>query len=133
MPAVANRAVFFVNSGGFEPAHQAASLGITAAAMGDDVTFVFGFEALRALARDGFGAALSEREKKEIARAEGMGVPSPTRMLLEARSMGARVIASDTMVKMCGLTEEGLGVRLDEVMGLSSIWRLTHNARTLTF
>ncbi len=122
-----------MSSAGYEAAYQAASLAITAAAMGDDVVFVFGFDALRTLARDSFGAPLNEREKKEIARAEGMGVPTPTRMISQARSMGARVVACDTTVKLCGLSEEALGLRLDEVMGLSSIWRLAHGARTLTF
>lgn len=128
-----HRVIFFISSAGYEAAYQAASLGITASAMGDDVTFVFGFDALRALARDSFGAPLSDREKKEITRAEGAGVPTPTKMLFEARSMGARVVACDTTVKLCGLSEDALGARLDEVMGLSQIWRLTHGARTLTF
>ncbi len=49
--------------------------------------------------------------------------------------MGARAIACDTTVKLCGLkaqtlTSEGV---LDEVMGLPQLWRLTENARVLTF
>ncbi|MBX7114503.1 MAG: DsrE family protein [Myxococcaceae bacterium] len=128
-----HRSIFFISSAGYEAAYQAASLGITASAMGDDVTFVFGFDALRALARDSFGSPLTDREKKEITRAEGAGVPTPTKMLSDARSMGARVVACDTMVKLCGLSQDALGQRLDEVMGLSQIWRLTHGARTLAF
>ena len=130
---MAGRVVFFVQSPSFESAWMAASLGITAAAMGDDVFFVFGFDALRALARDHFGKPLSEREAVESARADGLGVPTPIRMLAEAREMGARFIACDTMLKLCGLAPADLGKRLDEVMGLASIWRLADNARVLTF
>jgi peroxiredoxin family protein len=129
---MAGRVVFFVQSPSFEAAWMAGSLGITSAAMGDDVFFVFAFDALRALARDHFGKPLSEREAVESARADGLGVPTPARMLSEARQMGARFIACDTMLKLCGLSAADLGKRLDEVMGLASIWRLTENARVVT-
>ncbi len=130
---MAGRVVFFVQSGSFESAWMAGSLGITAAAMGDDVFFVFAFDALRALARDHFGKPLSDRERVESARAEGLGAPTPARMFSEAREMGARFIACDTMLKLCGLDADDLGKRIDEVMGLASIWRLTDGARALTF
>lgn len=130
---MAGRVVFFVQSASFETAWMAGSLGITAAAMGDDVFFVFAFDALRALARDHFGKPLSEREAVESARADGLGVPTPVRMMAEAREMGARFIACDTMLKLCGLSPPDLGKRLDEVMGLASLWKITSGARVLTF
>jgi len=127
------RVVFIVNGGGFESAFQAVSMGITAAAMGDEVTFVFAFEALRQIARGGFGFPKNERESAESARAQGLGVPAPLRMLEEARSMGARLVACDTTVKLCGFSAADFEGKLDEVMGLASIWRLTEGARVLTF
>jgi predicted peroxiredoxin len=130
---VAGRVVFFVSQANYEAAYQAASLGITASAMGDDVYFVFAFDALRALARDAFGKPHTEREASESARAEGLGVPSPSRMLSEAREMGAKIIVCDTTLKLCGLAAADLGTRVDEVMGLAAIWRLTQDARTLSF
>lgn len=108
-------------------------MGITAAAMGDEVYFVFAFDALRALMRDAFGIPHTEREISESARAEGLGVPPPARMLAEARSMGAKLIACDTNVRLCGFSPDDLRGRLDEVIGLPSIWRLTEGARVLTF
>ena len=54
-------------------------------------------------------------------------------MLTEARKLGARVIACDTTVKLCGLAPEEVTGILDEVKGLASIWRLTDTARVLTF
>ena len=130
---MAGRVVFFVQSANFESAWMAASLGITSSAMGDEVIFVFAWDALRALARDHFGKPLSEREAVESARADGLGVPTPLRMLAEARQMGARFIVCDTMLKLCGLAPPDLGKRIDEVMGLASIWKLTDDARVLTF
>ncbi|MFZ5469290.1 MAG: hypothetical protein ACOZIN_07615 [Myxococcota bacterium] len=128
---MAGRVFFFLQNATYEPAYQAASLGITAAAMGDEVYFVFGFDALRSLARDAFGHPHSEREMAESARAEGLGVPPPTKMLAEARSLGAQAVACDTTLRLCGLTEADLGRRLDGVMGLASLWRLTEGARVL--
>jgi peroxiredoxin family protein len=128
---MSGRVLFFLQSATYEPAYQAASMGITSAAMGDEVYFVFAFDALRSLSRDAFGLPHSEREMAESARAEGLGVPPPWKMLAEAREMGAKVIACDTTLKICGLAREDLGKRLDEVMGLASIWRLTDGARVL--
>ncbi|MHB8879225.1 MAG: hypothetical protein ACYC8T_36460 [Myxococcaceae bacterium] len=129
---MAGRVLFFLQSGTFEPAFQAASMGITAAAMGDDVYFVFAFDALRSLVRDSFGRPHSEREMAESARAEGLGVAPPWKMLAEARAMGAKVIACDTTLRICGLSAADLGDRLDESMGLASIWRLTEGARVVS-
>lgn len=129
---MAGRVLFFLSHASYESAFQAASLGITATAMGDEVYVVFAFDALRALARDAFGLPQTEREMAESARAEGLGVPTPARMLSEARAMGARLIACDTTVKICGLAEEDLAGRLDEVMGLASIWRLSEGARIVS-
>lgn len=127
------RVVFFVSQPSFEAAWQAASLGITATAMGDDVFFVFAFDALRALIRDAFGKPHTEREAAESARAEGLGVPTPARMLSEARAMGAKIIVCDTTLKLCGFTAHDVENKVDEVMGLAAIWRLTQDARTLSF
>jgi predicted peroxiredoxin len=130
---MAGRVVFFVSQPNYEPAYQAASLGITATAMGDDVFFVFAFDALRALMRDAWGKPHTEREAAESARAEGLGVPTPVRMLSEARAMGAKVLVCDTTLKLSGLVAADLGEKIDDVMGLASIWRLTEGARTLSF
>jgi peroxiredoxin family protein len=56
----------------------------------------------------------------------------PARMLEEARAMGARLVACDTTVRLCGYTPEVLSGKLDEVMGLAALWRLTEGARLLT-
>ncbi|RPH71138.1 MAG: hypothetical protein EHM78_08635 [Myxococcaceae bacterium] len=129
---MAGRVVFIVQRGGYEPAYQAASMGITAAALGDEVVFVFAFEALRQLCRGDFGRAQSDRELAEGARAEGVGVPPPAQLLAEARGLGARCIACDTMLKLAGVSLVEAERVLDEVMGLVALWRLTEGARVLT-
>lgn len=132
---MSRRVVFFVSNAGYEAAWQTASTGITAAAMGDEVIFVFSFEALRALSKGTFGKPLSDRERSEATRGEGLGAPLPGKMIQDARGLGARAMACDTTVKLCGLSATDLkesGV-LDEVLGLPQIWRLTEDARVLTF
>lgn len=127
------RTVFFLHRQGFEPAWMATSMGVTAAAMGEEVTFVFAFDALRSLVRDQFGKPVSQRETSEAARAKGLGAPTPAKLLAEARTLGARVIACDTTLKLCGFSAADAKGRLDEVMGLAQLWRLTDGAKVLTF
>lgn len=129
------RAVFFVSTAGYEAAWRAMSMGLTAVAMGDEVAFVFAFDALRAVAKGTFGKPLSERESKVVARGEGLGAPVPAKMLEDARGLGARALACDTTVKLCGLSPNELteAGKLDDVWGLAQLWRLTEGARVLTF
>ena len=130
---MATRTVFFVQSGGYEPAFTAASLGMTASAMGEEVFFVLAFDALRQLSRGTFGIPNTEREISESARAKGLGVPPPHKLLEDARALGARLLACDTTVKICGLGVEELSKQVDQVLSLGDIWRLTEGARLLCF
>ncbi|MDX2011737.1 MAG: DsrE family protein [Myxococcaceae bacterium] len=130
-----SRLMIFVSSGGYEAAWQATSLGLTAAAMGDDVVYVFAFDALRALSRGSFGKPLTERESAAATRGTGLGAPVPASMLTDARQLGAKAIACDTTVKLCGLDPADLLKKrvLDEMTGLPDIWKLTTSARLLSF
>ena len=130
---MAGRVVVFLQHGTFEPAYQAMSLALTASAMGDSVIVVFAFDALRQLVRRSFGHPQSEKEVAECARAKGLGLPLPAKMLEEARTLGLRAVACETTVKLCGISAEDAAPMLDEVLGLASIWRLTQDARTLSF
>lgn len=129
---MAGRVVFFVQSGSFEAAFQAATMVVTAAAMGDEVYVVFAWDALRQLARNSYGLPQSDRERVEQARSEGLRLPSPTKLLQEARSLGAKLVACDSTVKVCGLDPAQMIGPLDEVLGLPAIWRLTEGARTIS-
>ena len=130
---MAGRVLFIIQNGGYEPAFSATSMGITAAAMGDEVYFVFAFDALKQLARGTFGMPNTEREISESARARGLNVPPPSKLLEEARSMGAKLAACDTQVKICGLGADELKDKVDEVLGMAALWRLTEGSRVLVF
>lgn len=131
---MAGRVVFFVSRGGYEAAWQAASMGITAAAMGDEVVFVFAFDALRALAAGRFGEPHGVADAVTRDRGAAIGAPGPAAMLEDARGLGARLLACDTTVRLCGLEAADLeGPRvLDEVLGLPQLWRLTEGARVVS-
>jgi peroxiredoxin family protein len=62
-----------------------------------------------------------------------VGVPPPAQLLSEARGLGARCIACDTMLKLAGVSLAEAERELDEVLGLAALWRLTEGARVLTF
>jgi len=126
------RTIFFLQRPGYEAAFQAASVGITAAAMGDEVYFVFAFGALRQLLDGRFGAAVNQEERAESDRAADLGVPPPKQMLDEAKSLGAKLIACDTTLKICGFSAADATGALDEVIGLASILRLTQGARVIS-
>lgn len=132
---MSSRAIFFLSRDGYEAAWQCLSLALTATAMGEDVTIVLAFDALRALAGGHFGKPLTERERAELTRGEGIGAPLPVRMLADARALGARVLACDTTVRLCGLTPSELEAEhvVDEVVGLPQIWRLASQARAVSF
>lgn len=100
--------------------------------MGDEVYFVFAFDALRQLLRGRFGTAVNEDESAESARATSLGVPPPKQMLDEARSLGAKLIACDTTLKICGFSPSDATGELDEVIGLASILRLTQGASVIS-
>jgi predicted peroxiredoxin len=128
---MSERVVLFLQSGSYEAAYQATSIGITATAMGEEVYFVFAFDALRQLLRGTFGTPQNETETAESARSEGLRLPTPRQMLEEARSLGARWVVCETTLKICGFSPSEIGDVL-EVIGLPSIWRLTQGARVVS-
>lgn len=130
---MSQRTVLFVQRGSFEPAFQVATLAVTAVAMGEGVMVVFAFEALERWVRGDFGSPANDRERAEWERSQALGLPAPTPLLHEARALGARFVACGTTMKVCGFTEKEVEGRLDEVMGLPSLWRWASGARVLTF
>lgn len=129
---MAGRVIVFLQHGSYEPAYQATSLGITSAAMGDEVYFVLAFDPLREWIRGDFGEAQTETEIVESTRAEGLGMPPPRKMLEEAKALGAKVVVCDTTLKICGFSSAEVRDKISEVMGLASIWRLTEGARIIS-
>jgi len=126
------RVIFFLQRGSYEPAYQASTLGITAAAMGDEVYFVLAFDALREWIGGQFGEPRNELELAERRRADGLGLPPPKKLFEEARSLGAKVVACDSMLKVCGFSAADVSGKISDVIGLAAIWRLTEGARLLS-
>lgn len=121
--------VIFLERDAFEPAWLAASLALSAQAAGDAVTVVLSFGALTAWADSRLGTDDSAARR----RGEALGAADPMRLLTEARALGAKLVACETVVKLSGLDPDRARSRLDEVTGLQRIWKLTEGARLLTF
>jgi peroxiredoxin family protein len=126
---MAGPVVIFLQHGGYEPSWLATSLALSAQVAGDSVTVVLSFEALVAWVENRLGADDSAAKR----RGDAAGAADPNRLLTEARSLGAKLVACETVVKLSGLSHDTAKGRLDEVLGLQTIWKRTENARVLAF
>lgn len=126
---MAGPVVIFLQRDGYEAAWLAGSIALSAQAAGDAVTVVLSFGPLSAWAQGVLGMDGSAAQR----RGEEHNAASPMRLLEEARALGARLVACETVVKLTGLTAERARERVDEVLGLQSIWKLTPGARVLSF
>jgi peroxiredoxin family protein len=129
LEAMPDPVVIFLQRDGYEPAWLAGSLALTAQAAGDAVTLVLSFEPLAAWSE----ARLGARNSPARQRADAANAADPMRLVTEARALGAKLVACETVVKLSGLTPESARACLDEVLGLQSIWKLTAGARVLSF
>lgn len=121
--------VIFLERDAYEPAWLAASLALSAQAAGDAVTVVLSFGALTAWADGRLGSDDSAARR----RGDALGAADPMRLLTEARALGAKLLACETIVKLSGLDPDRARTRLDEVTGLQAVWKRTEGARVLTF
>ncbi len=117
--------VVFLQSGSWEARYQAATLGATAAALGDAVTVALFFEPLRLWVAGRFdeGAPATAAEAR---------VGSLAATLSEARSeLGLRVVACDTAVRLAGLDPTAVRAAVDEMATLPTLWRLAQTGRAI--
>ena len=119
--------VIFLSGCGWAERYQAVMLGVTAASLGDAVTVVLAFEALRAFVEGRF-------EDGAPAAAAAARVP-PLLPTLEVarRELGLRVVACETAVRLAGLEPDAVRPRLDGLEPLPSLWRLAQQGRALSF
>ena len=131
--------ILFAHNATYDKLHQVATLGLTAAAMGKDVTVVLLFWTIKKLA-DGrldevdfppeYGAQGSDvarllKEKK---------VPRISEMFREARQVGQfRVVACSAGLEYMGVDADMVTKNVDAVMGLPAILNLTAGAETTLF
>lgn len=133
------RFVIFAHNATYDKLHQVGTLGLTAAAMGKDVTVVLLFWTIRKLAEgridevdfppehEGAGDDVRRLLKEK-------NVPRVSEMFQEARAVGDfRLVACSAGLEYMGVDAEAVTKRVDSVMGLPAILALTAGAETTLF
>jgi len=119
--------VVFLHSAGWAARCQAATVAVTAAALGDQVTVALAFEPLRLWTEGRF-------DEGAPPAAAGAKLGSLAGALDEARrELGLRVVACETLVRVEGLDPGAVAPALDELTTLPSLWRLAQAGRALAF
>ena len=112
--------VIHLHSEGFERAYQALTLALTARAMGQEVTLVLAFGALRALAEDRLGDPLPGPDRWSAQRGENLATPTVQSLLQDARALGVQLWACETVALLTGTDPEQLQGKV-ETVGLPQI------------
>lgn len=133
------RFVIFAHNATYDRLHQVGTLGLTAAAMGKDVTVVLLFWTIRKLAEGriddvDFGPehqAASEEVRRLLKEKK---VPLVSEMFQEARAVGDfRLVACSAGLEYMGVNGDAVTKQVDAVMGLPAILALTAGAETTLF
>jgi peroxiredoxin family protein len=120
---VAGTLVILLRSADWESRYQAATLAVTAAALGDEVHVALFFGALRAWVDGHFD---------DGAPPQAQAVGSLRGMIEEGRAeLGVRVVACDTAVRLAGLDPGKVVGVLDGIASLPDLWRLAQGGRAL--
>jgi peroxiredoxin family protein len=117
--------VVFLSGDGWGARYQAATLALTAAALGDAVTLALSFDPLRRWVEGRFdeGAPPSA----------GLVPPLSTSLDEARRGLGLRVVACETAVRLAGLDPAAARVALDGLEPLPALWRQAQRGRALSF
>ena len=117
--------VILLRSAEWPARYQAATLALTAAAMGDPVHLALFFDALVAWVEGRF-------DEGAPPRAAAAKVGSLRDALEEGRrELGLQVVACDTAVRLAGLDPARAAAALDRVMGLPELWRIARAGQAL--
>jgi peroxiredoxin family protein len=131
--------VIFAHNATYDKLHQAATLGLTAAAMGKDVSVILLFWTIKKLAEGRIDAIDFPPEYgeqgNEVARLlKEKNVPRISEMFKEARQVGQfRMVACSAGLEYMGVDPDAVAKNVDEVMGLPAILSLTAGAETTLF
>jgi peroxiredoxin family protein len=119
--------VIFLSGSGWAARYQAVMFAATAASLGDPVTLVLAFDALRAFLSGSF-------DEGAPATAAGAGVPGLVETLAEVRrELGVRLVACETAVRLAGYEPGEVAPPLDALEPLPSLWRQAQLGRALSF
>ena len=133
------RFIIYAHNATYDKLHQVATLGLTAAAMGKEVTVVLLFWTIKKLAEGRINEVDFPPEyqmyHEEVARllAERK-VPQISEMFDEARQVGQfRLVACSAGLEYMGVDANAVAKQVDEVMGLPSIISMASEAETTLF
>lgn len=131
--------VIFAHNATYDKLHQVATIGMTAAAMGKDVIVVLLFWTIKKLAEGRIDQIDFPPEyaasAEDVARLlNEKKVPKISEMFQDAKHVGKfRLIACSAGLEYMGVESQAVETRVDEVMGLPAILKLTEEAETKLF
>lgn len=131
--------VIFAHNATYDKLHQVATLGMTAAAMGNDVIVVLLFWTIKKLAEGKIDQIDFPPEyaasAEEVARLlKEKKVPKISEMFHDAKQVGHfRLIACSAGLEYMGVDGRVVESKVDEVLGLPAILSLTAEAETKLF
>jgi peroxiredoxin family protein len=131
--------VIFAHNATYDKLHQVATIGMTAAAMGKDVIVVLLFWTIKKLAEGKIDEIDFPPEYAksagEVARLlKEKKVPKISEMFQDAKHVGKfRLIACSAGLEYMGVDSQEVEQRVDEVLGLPAILKLTEVAETKLF
>ena len=134
-----SRFTIFSHNATYDKLHQVATLGLTAAAMGRDVTVVLLFWTIKKLSEGRLNELdfppEYQNQALDVARLiKERKVPLITEMFEEARKVGQfRLIACSAGLEYMGVDSDTVAKGVDEVMGLPAILSLTAGSETTLF
>ena len=131
--------VIFSHGATYDKLHQVGTLALTAAALGRDVHVILMFWAIKKLAMGeldtiDFPPEYSIYTEDVTRLLEKNKIPAITQMFSDAREVGTfRLIACSAGLEYMGVDHDTLASRVDEVLGLPAILRMTFDAETSLF
>lgn len=131
--------VIFAHNATYDKLHQVATIGMTAAAMGKDVIVVLLFWTIKKLAEGkidqlDFPPEYAESAEEVARLLKDKNVPKISEMFQDAKHVGKfRLIACSAGLEYMGVESQAVESRVDEVMGLPAILKLTEEAETKLF
>lgn len=138
-PTKKPRFVIFLHGGTYDKLHQAATIGLTAAAMGKEVYVFLMFWAIKKLAmgeldRIDFSPAY-EAHAEEVSRImTEKKAPKISEMFEEAKEVGSfKLIACSAGLEYMSVKYEDFSSKVDDVLGLPLILNLAAGAETTLF
>ena len=133
------RFIIYAHNATYDKLHQVATLGLTAAAMGKEVTVVLLFWTIKKLAEGRINTVDFPPEyhayHDEVARLlSERKVPKISEMFDEAKKIGQfRLVACSAGLEYMGVDADAVAKQVDEVMGLPAILAMATGAETTLF